>query len=210
MIGFSTVYSQEATANKLSDAEWDKLFSSLEKENWKEAFELSSKGIERLKNDDGADSIANLRYILIYSAAGSVSVGKMTYDELEKELPKVVGKKIATPFRPVGVDCQPPMFNFVCKLAEGEFDVSTTATNQTATSILAFEYAKLAKKFDFAKKHHGKPATLIGTVDKIEPNPNRSTIVIVRIYIKNAEIVMQAEIDAQRKSVGAIISRPGN
>lgn len=190
---------EKEQAGKLTDVQLNSLFSELANENWKEAFNLSSKYLEQLKNDDGAQSIANLRYILIYSAAGSVSIGKLSYEDLEKELPKVVDKKIATPFHPLGVECRPPMFNYICKTKEGEYDASTTATNRKATSIFAFEYIKLAKKFDI-DKHQEKLATVIGTVDKIVPNPNRSTLVILRIYIKDAEIVLQSDVKSNSKN----------
>lgn len=189
---FGTILGQKAEANQISEPQWTSLFSALENENWAEAASLSLKYIEQLKNDDNAKSIANLRYMLLYAAAGSVSVKKMSYDDLEKLIPKVVGKKIATPFHPLGIDCRPPMFNYICKTSEGEFDASITTTNKQATSILAFEYVKLARKFDIAK-HQDQLATVIGTVDKIIPNPNKSTLVILRIFTKDAEIVLQNE-----------------
>lgn len=184
---------QSPVPDKLTTEQWDLLFSALEGEKWKEAFDLSSKYIETLKNDDNADSIENLRYILIYSAAGSVSDGDMSYDDLEKQLPKAVGKKVALPFHPVGVECHSPMFNYVCRSDGKEHDVMITSSNSTATTIFAFEYIDLAKDFDF-EKHQGEMATVIGTVDRIEPNPNRSNLLIMRIFIKDAEIKTDREI----------------
>ncbi len=194
-----TASAQSSTGpDSLTDKQWDELFDKLANERWKEAFDLSSGYITRLKNDDSADSIGNLRYILIYSAAGAVSVGDLSYDDLEKELPKVVGKKIVTPFRPLGIECQPPMFNHICGSKEkGDSDAMTTATNRQATSILAFEYIKLADRFNFSK-HKGKPAAVVGIANEIVPNPNRSNIVIVRIYIEKAEILLRSEIERKK------------
>lgn len=189
----------EPAENTVTDTQWNSLFSALEKEQWREAFDLSSKYLEQLKNNDDAESVPNIRYMLIYSAAGAVSVGKMSYDDLEKQLPKVVGKKIATPFHPLGIDCRPPMFNAICKTTDGEYDVSITTTNRQATSILAFEYIKLAKKFDIPK-HQGELAAVLGTVDKIVSNPNRSNLVILRIFTKDAEIVLQKDMDSSNKT----------
>lgn len=202
---FNTPAQKESQSNKITEAQWNSLFSALASENWKEAFDLSSKYLEQVGNDDKADSVANLRYMLIYSAAGSVSIGKMSYDNLEKQLPKVVGKKIATPFHPLGIDCHPPMFNYICKTSSGDYDVSITTANRQATSILAFEYINLSKKFDFSK-HKEELAAVLGTVDKIVPNPNRSNLVILRIYTKDAEIVLQKEIDLRSK-VASLPSR---
>lgn len=184
---------QQASPAKLTDEQWDLLFADLQGENWKEAFDLSSEYIETLKNDDKADAIENLRYILLYSAAGSVSIDKMSYDDLEKQLPKVVGKKVALPFHPIGSDCHPPMFNYVCKSSGEDYDVMITTSNSTATTILAFEYIKLAKKFDFAK-HDGELGAVVGTVYKIVPNPNKSRILIMRIFTKDAEIKLQSDL----------------
>lgn len=103
---------------------------------------------------------------------------------------------IATPFHPLGVDCRPPMFNYICKTSDGEYDASITTSNRQATSILAFEYIKLAKKFDFPK-HKEELAAVFGTVDKIVPNPNRSNLLILRIFTKEAEIKLQKDIDSK-------------
>lgn len=190
---FSAAYSQEAAAKKIPDAEFQKLLTFLSKESWKESYELSSKYLDQLKNDDDAQAIGQIRYMLLYSAAGSVAAGALSYEELEKLLPKLVGKKIAVPYRRVAADCNGrPMFNFICQNKDTEYDVVTTAANRAATSILAFEYVKLAKKFDF-DKNDNEQATILGTVEKIAPNSNRSTIFIVRIYINDAEIVLRSK-----------------
>lgn len=40
-------------------------------------------------------------------------------------------------------------------------------------------------------------AAVIGTVGKIAPNPNKSTLIIQRIYIKDAEIVLESDITSK-------------
>lgn len=198
VVNASTFAQTTENTGKITDTQWDSLFTELAHENWPKAFELSSTYLEQIKNDDNIGSAANLRYMLLYSAAGAVSDGKLGYDDIEKILPKVVGKKLATPFHPLGVECRPPMFNYICKSdANSEYDVFTTAANQAATSILAFEYTKLSKKFDIAT-HKEEMASVIGTVDKIVPNPNKSRLVILRIYIKDGEIVLQSDLRSKK------------
>lgn len=55
----------EPAENTVTDTQWNSLFSALEKEQWREAFDLSSKYLEQLKNNDDAESVPNLRYMLI-------------------------------------------------------------------------------------------------------------------------------------------------
>jgi hypothetical protein len=85
------------------------------------------------------------------------------------------------------------MFNYVCKSSGEDYDVMITTSNSTATTILAFEYIKLAKKFDFAK-HDNELGAVVGTVYKIVPNPNKSRILIMRIFTKDAEIKLQSDL----------------
>jgi hypothetical protein len=66
----------------------------------------------------------------------------------------------------------------------------TAASNKTGTTILALEYVQLKQKFD-AARHEGEEASLSGRIDDIKPNPNRSTIVILRIYINEGSIKLK-------------------
>ncbi|MBX9771665.1 MAG: hypothetical protein K2X29_09855 [Candidatus Obscuribacterales bacterium] len=36
--------------------------------------------------------------------------------------------------------------------------------------------------------HDGEPASISGTVDKIQPNPNKSAAIVLRVYISQGEV----------------------
>ena len=177
------------TSDELTDKQWQDLFTVLENENWNSAFELSAQYLKILKDNDEAKSIANLRYMYLYAAAAKVSEGNMSYDELEKKVKDFVGKKIVFPFRQIAVKCRGNEFNFTCASNEAKNKAVTVATNKKSTSIFAFEYVELKEDFDF-DKHKGETAAIGGVVKSIVPNPNKSKIVILRIYISDGYFML--------------------
>lgn len=201
---FGSTFAQKASPTDLiSEKQWSELFSSLSDENWDRAFALSGEYIKLLKDDDNAESIANLRYMLLFSAAGRVSEKKMGYDDLEKIAKVLVGKKLAFPFHPIEASCNGRQFNSICPTDKGKNKVMTASSNRLATTIFAFEYTDLKEDFDFAA-HAGEMAAIIGTVKSIEPNPNRSTLVILRIYITDGSIVFRDEIKDGKKGLARV------
>ena len=61
------------------------------------------------------------------------------------------------------------------------------AANQTNTTIHAFEYVKLQRAVDFSA-HVDELASITGTLSRIEPNPNKSHAIVLRIYIDDATV----------------------
>jgi hypothetical protein len=121
----------------------------------------------------------------------------MSYEELEKIVNNFVGKKIVFPFRRIAIKCRGE-FNYICASDDAKNKTITAATNKKGTSIFAFEYVQLKEDFDF-DKHKGETAAIGGVVKSIVPNPNKSTIVILRIYISDGYIML-AEQKEKRSS----------
>jgi hypothetical protein len=183
-----TVSAQKAkTTGELTDKQWQDLFTALGNENWDTAFDLSTKYLKQLKDDDEAKSIGNLRYMSLYSAAGKVFEGKMSYDKLDEFVKGFVGKKLVFPYRQISVKCKG--FNFVCPSSEAKNKAMVTAMNRAGTTILAFEYLQFKENFDFAK-YDGKEIAVGGIAKSIVPNPNKSNIVILRIYISDGDAIL--------------------
>ena len=181
--------------DELTDEQWQDLFTALGNEKWDTAFDLSTKYLKQLKNNDEAKSIGNLRYISLYSAAGKVFEGKMSYDKLEEFVKGFVGKKLVFPYRQVSVECisvECKGFNFVCPSSETKNKAMVTAMNRAGTTILAFEYLQFKDNFDFAK-HDGKEIAVGGIAKSIVPNPNKSSIVILRIYISDGYVMLPTQ-----------------
>ena len=178
------------TADEISDKQWQELFVALDDENWGVAFNLSTKYLKQLKDNDEAKSIGNLRYMCLYSAAGKVFEGKMSYDKLEEFVKGFVGKKLVFPYRQISVKRKG--FNFIAPSSETKNKAMVTAANKAGTTILAFEYLEIKDNFDFAK-HDGEEVAIGGIAKSIIPNPNKSNIVILRIYISDGYVMLPGE-----------------
>ena len=186
-----SVSAQKAkTTDEITDKQWQDLFSALQTENWDTAFDLSTKFIKQLKDDDEAKSIGNLRYMALYSAAGKVFEGKMSFDKLEEFVKGFIGKKLVFPRRQVSVKCKG--FNFVCPSKETKNKAMVTAMNQAGTTILAFEYLQFKEDFDFSK-YNEKTIAVGGVAKSIVPNPNKTNIVILRIYISDGYVILSEQ-----------------
>ena len=64
------------------------------------------------------------------------------------------------------------------------------ATNKTGTTILAFAYVHLKEPFDFAR-HEDEPASIVGNIQAIVPNPKKSRAIGMRLYISDATIELK-------------------
>ena len=71
-----------------------------------------------------------------------------------------------------------------------------TAMNQAGTTILAFEYLQFKENFDFAK-YDGKEIAIGGVAKSIVPNPNKSNLVILRIYISDGYVILPQQKEAK-------------
>lgn len=170
----------------ITDAQWKELITAMGEENWDSAFALSSDYLKLMKEEDEGKTLARLRYMHLYSAAGKVFEGSMTFEELEKTVKNFVGKEILMPYRKIKLGCQ-GQFNYVCPSEENKKRTMTTAANKAGTSIFAFEYTDLKEAVDFAG-NAGKQTSIGGIINDIVPNPNKTTIVIMRIFISDGYI----------------------
>jgi hypothetical protein len=174
-------------SGSLTEKQWGALVAALEKEDWITAEKLSGDYLAIVKTDDDeAKTQGRLRYMYLYSAAGKVSKRKMTYAALEQRVKEFVGKEIVFPYRPVSNECHGADSNTICK-GQDSTRLLIIGTNRDYTTIHDFEYVKLKEAFDF-EKNDGKQAMIIGRVDSITSNPNRSLALILRIYVSDASV----------------------
>jgi hypothetical protein len=175
------------TVPELTEAQWDELITSLATEKWTTAYDLSTQYIKLLKNNDEAKSIGNLRYMALYSAAGKVGAGDMTFEDLEKFVKDFVGKKVVLPFREIKAKCNGEL-NFICPSESEKNKAITAATNVAGTTIHAFEYVQFKEDPNFAK-HNGEMVSIGGVVQSIVPNPNKSKFLVMRIYLSDGFLI---------------------
>ncbi|HKP69404.1 MAG TPA: hypothetical protein VJV05_08975, partial [Pyrinomonadaceae bacterium] len=158
----------------------------LESEDWATAENLTSKYLNEVKSEDNNNTLGRLRFMYLFSAAGRIAAGKTTYEGLQKKVEGMAGKEIVFPGRYLKANCRGGVdFNALCK--SDTHDIMVTSTARDARSIFSFEYIKLKEKLDWAK-NDGKVASISGTIESIAPNPNKSTLVIMRIYVVDGRV----------------------
>jgi hypothetical protein len=160
--------------------EYDRILQLISDEDWKAASDAAASYLA--KTDTSGNLQARLRYIVIYTTAGAVSTGAFDFDVLNKRLKGFVGKSVTFPDRPVINDEQPGRMNAICISDPHATSFMVVAANNTNTTIHAFEYVKLQQAVDFAA-HVGEWGSITGTLRRLEPNPNKSRAIVLRIYI---------------------------
>ena len=179
LFGLISGYSQT-----LTDQDFRSLIPYLKIEDWKGAYKKSSKLLKSAENDT-SEFHAIILYINIFSGAGMVSENKMTYKKLEESIMKFQGQKIIMSAHPVTIKDG--------ALRQIKFDVTDStnagfisATNSKGVNILCFEKFLFKDKIvltDFPEKIIVRCG---GTLEKIEFNPNQSTIWILRLTVTDA------------------------
>ncbi|HEU4769569.1 MAG TPA: hypothetical protein VFS77_19540 [Pyrinomonadaceae bacterium] len=184
---FLTVNSQQAPVSQaLNEQQWEKLFSALEAEDWEKSAELAKQYLAKLKTDDAQKSMARLRYMLLFSSAGKVTAGKMSYEELKKVVDPLVGTEVQLPYGKIIQDCH-GNFGALCLTPKGSRDVTVASANQTGTNIHAFVYTDLTGEID-SEALLGKFGAVRGVVESIQYNPNQSKIWLMRVFLKDGSI----------------------
>jgi hypothetical protein len=90
-------YSQQqppAQSVPVAAEQWRQLLVAVSNEEWDAAFGLSTKLLGEMKQDDEAKRLPLLRYIHMYAAAGRVTEGRMSFEQLEQALKEFAGKEV--------------------------------------------------------------------------------------------------------------------
>jgi hypothetical protein len=175
----------QSNAQTLTNDDFYSLIPALEKEDWKTAFDQSSK-LLRSGKGDSSDSHAKILYVNIFSAAGLVTLGKMSYGTLTKTVMKYHGSKVIMPFHPLSNDI--PLGATSLTVNDSVNEAFTSASNANGTSILCFETFSVKDKIDTLNFTEGILVQCGGTLANIETNSNRSAIWVLRLTVNNAFI----------------------
>jgi len=173
-------------AQTISYDDFKSIIPSLQKEDWSSAFNTSKNLLEAAPNDS-SDFKAIVIYINIFSAAGMVTEGKMTYDELEQNIMKFKGQRILMSAHPVSENESNTLNQTMFSEIDSHFEGFTSATNAKGTNIFCFEKFYFNDKLNL-KKLKKSIVRCGGTLDKIELNPNKSMIWIVRLTVTDAYV----------------------
>jgi hypothetical protein len=175
------------TALQSQSNEYDRIVQLISNEDWKAASDATVSYLAKVGTSGDQDLQARLRYIIIYTTAGAVSTGAFEFDVLDQRVQGFVSKSVALPYRPVVNGARPGGMNAICISDPHATSFMMVAANKTSTTIHAFEYVKLQQAVDVAA-HAGEWASITGTLRKIEPNPNKSRAIVMRIYIDDATV----------------------
>lgn len=177
---------------EVSENQWKEMLSEVGKEDWSKSYKLSAQFLKEMPESDAR--LPRLRYIVMYTAAGEVSAGQMSYDELSKVVEPLVGKAVVFPFRPLAVEAPGGALNLITGGKDDRKKLFSVASNQDGTTIHAFEYVTLKDEFDVAR-HDGEPASIGGVIDKITPNPNKSAALVLRVFVSQGTISLMDKKD---------------
>ena len=175
----TTIYGQVITYD-----DFKAVIPYLQKEDFKGAFEKTNQLLSSTQNDT-SDLRGIVTYMNIFSSAGMVSLGQMTYDGFSKNANKYVGQYVVMSAHPC-IDSLKQGFNslkFVTK--DGQLQGMTISANNKGTSILCFEYFEYAEPVN-SGDYIGKNVRCGGILKSVETNPNQSTIWISRLHISDA------------------------
>jgi hypothetical protein len=112
----------------------------------------------------------------------------MTYLQLEQHVKKFIGHRMIMSAHPTTTDTVKVAFNTTILKKRNDHTIGEeTSTNDGATSIFAFEYYNFEENFDI-NEWNGLTSRIGGILEKVEFNPNKSLIWIMRLYIKDAWI----------------------
>ena len=178
------LFTHFSSAQPLTHEDFGRLMPSIKQENWKSTFDESSKLLYREPNDT-SDYHAIILYIHIFSGAGLVSQKQMSYKTLKDSILKDQGQRIIMPSHPITYkDGQ--LKHVKLEISDTSNRAFTVATNNSGTSIMCFEYFNFKDKINVNDFPINAYVRCGGILDKIEMNPNKSTIWILRLHVKDA------------------------
>lgn len=158
------------------------LIPYLKKEDWKPVFKKSGT-LLAANRQDSPDMHDMMVYIRLFSGAGLVSEGKLTYKKLKEQVMPLVGQEILMAAHPYIK--KEGLLNTIDFSKEGkQWKAFSAAANQSGTSILCMENFRLTNApLPFKEK------TMVrcgGILKSIEFNPNESNIWILRLNVEDA------------------------
>lgn len=172
-------------AQTVTHDDFNSLIPYLQTENWKSAFKESSKILKTTSNKEASDLRAIVLYINIFSAAGMVSEGQMSYKKLEKNVMKFRGQKIIMAAHRITTGRAGILNKTYLTVNDTTNTAFTAAANIKGVNILCFEKFLVKDKINVDKLQN-RVIRCGGTLENIELNPNKSTIWILRLTVTNA------------------------
>jgi hypothetical protein len=178
------------TVTEISDADWQALAATLEKEDWKQSAGLAAQHMQTLQADNEKKQLAQLRYIYLYSLAGqilaanaqqgSATEAEKAWTELDRVMETFINKELVMPPRPFTTDCEKKL-NVVCQVKDTPNALRTTATNREGSGIHSFDYVEFDEVVNI-KEFDGKETFVGGILRRAEYNEDKSKPWVLRLF----------------------------
>jgi hypothetical protein len=185
-ICFTLFFTTAVTAQSISYEDFKTILPLLQKEDFKKVFEKTN---HLLANtiDDSSEMRGIVNYMNIFSAAGMVTLRKMTHADFLKNAKRFIGQRLVMAGHPC-MDSSGTGFNTLrFETTNGQVRGHTASTNIAATAIFCFEEFKYATPVN-PKDFIGLTVRCGGILENVEVNPNNSLGWISRLFIKEAFI----------------------
>ncbi|WP_448702905.1 hypothetical protein ACFGVR_11170 [Mucilaginibacter sp. AW1-3] len=167
-------------------AEWPKLITALENEDWSTANQLSLTCLKRISPDmTDSGEAGMLRYMFIISEAGLMNDGKRTKDQAYKEVKGFQGHFILLAGHPTTLKFAS---NSIMPHNDKTDSLFVNCTNNAGTNIFSFEYIIPKEKWDIDdfKANIGKIYRAGGILKSISAEGNM--LPRFRIIVSEAEL----------------------
>jgi len=167
---------------QITRADFQQLIPDLKKEDWKPVYKKSG-ALLTANPSDTSEMHAIMVYIRLFSGAGLVSEGKMSYKKLKEEVMPLVEQNILMAAHPFNK--KEGSLNSTSFSKEGkEWKAFSAAANQRGTNILCFEnFSLIQAPLPFKEKTFIRCG---GILKSIEFNPNESNVWIMRLNVEGA------------------------
>ncbi len=179
------------TVTEISDADWQTLAATLEKEDWKQSAALAADYLQILKTDNEKKQIAQLRYIYFFSLAGQILnantrgnalEGEKAWTELDRVMETLINKEFLLPPRPFTTDCEKKL-NVICQVKDTPNAFRTTATNKEGSGIHSFDYVQFDELVSI-KEFDGKETFIGGILYRADYYVDKSKPWVLRLFFK--------------------------
>jgi hypothetical protein len=181
------------TGKDISAADWSKLESALQVEDWTKTLTLVEEFQNKLDGETKDFKKARLRYIYLYSLAGKLLSYSFSGDRegeeymrarLEVAAKSYVGREFVFPVRKILADCKGAV-NYVCESTENPGFLRIAATNSNGTSVHLSEYIEMKPVKLDVKKHNNADVILGGILKGVRLNPEKSNKLIMTLQFED-------------------------
>ncbi|WP_290789822.1 hypothetical protein [Flavihumibacter sp. UBA7668] len=184
MLLFPLIFSTDSYGQVISYNDFKSVIPILQKEDFKGAFDRTSK-LQSTTQNDSSDLHGIITYMNLFSSAGMVTHDQMTHADYFKNAKKYIGHRLVMSSHPCIYSSATGYNSLQFVTIDGELIGKTIATNNAKTTIICFEYFTYTDQIN-PSEFIGKNVRCGGTLNSVEVNPTNSKVWISRLYIGNA------------------------